>query len=193
MFKPQHLGLLLTAIALSCADVAAAQTKDPGTKPAPADTKSALSGGDRKFVMDAAKGGALEVELGKLAEAQASDAAVKQFGQRMVQDHGKANQELMQLAQSKGISVPTQPEGMHQRVQQRLSKLTGAEFDRAYVKAMVQDHEKDVKEFRRMSKQARDPELKAWTAQTLPTLEEHLRMVKDLARQVSQAPAKSAK
>jgi putative membrane protein len=192
MFKPQHMGALLTALAVSCVSLAAAQTKGPATSPAPADGKSALSEGDRKFVMDAAKGGALEVELGKLAEEKATNPAVKQFGQRMVQDHGKANQELAQLAQSKGLAVSPSPDAKHQRMQERLSKLSGADFDRAYVKEMIQDHEKDVKEFRRMSKQAKDPQLKAWTTQTLPTLEEHLRMVKDLQRQVSQATGKPA-
>jgi putative membrane protein len=168
--------------------LATAETKGSGHQPGASRRQKRSQRGAIAIRDGRDEGRRLEVQRGKLAEEKASNPA-KQFGQRMVQDHGKANQEA-HAAQSKGVAVSTQPDGKHERMQQRLSKLSGADFDRAYVKEMVPDHEKDVKEFRRMSQQAKDPQLKAWTAQSLLKLEEHLRMVKYLQRHVSHATAK---
>jgi putative membrane protein len=134
---------------------------------------------DEAFVTKAAKGGMAEVELGKLAAEKASTDAVKQFGQRMVDDHGKANDELKALAQSKNITLPSEIGPEEKALRDRLVKLSGSAFDQAYMKAMVSDHVKDVNEFRMESKSGKDPEVKAWAAKTLPTLEEHLKMARD--------------
>jgi putative membrane protein len=127
------------------------------------------------FVTKAAEGGMAEVELGRLASQRASDESVKQFGQRMVTDHGKANDELKQIASNKGIDIPSKLAAKHQATMDRLSKLSGAEFDRTYMQDMVRDHREDVNEFRRESQRGTDPELKAFAAKTLPVLEEHLK------------------
>jgi putative membrane protein len=127
----------------------------------------------------------MEVELGKLAEQKASNDAVKQFGQRMATDHAKAGQELAQLATGKGIELPKQPDRKSQAEKDRLSKASGSTFDREYVKMMVKDHEKDVAAFKRASKDAKDPDVKAWAAKTLPTLEDHLKSIKQIASQVA--------
>lgn len=133
-------------------------------------------GSDQAFVMKAAHGGMAEVKLGELATQKASNADVKAFGQRMVDDHSKANDELKQLASRKGITLPTDIDASHQAKYDRLSKLSGAEFDRAYMKDMVADHKEDVSEFRRESEHGSDPDVKAWAGKTLPTLEQHLQM-----------------
>jgi putative membrane protein len=138
---------------------------------------------DQAFVKKAVVGGLAEVQLGKLAVEHAASPDVKQFGQRMVQDHSKANQELMALVKTKAISVPTALDQKHQKAAARLAKLHGAAFDRAYLQQMVKDHEEDVQLFSTQAKQGKDPELKAFAADTLPTLEEHLRMVRNLAEQ----------
>jgi len=140
-----------------------------------------LSDVDRKFVMEAAIGGKAEVELGQMATQKAQDARVKQFGQQMVQDHSMANQELMQLAQRKGLNVPSDLDAKHKETAARLSKLSGQAFDRAYVTEMLSDHRKDVNEFREQARNAKDPDLKAFAAKTLPTLEHHLSMVQQLS------------
>jgi putative membrane protein len=127
------------------------------------------------FVTKAAEGGMAEVELGRLASQRASDDSVKQFGQRMVTDHGKANDELKQIASSKGMDIPSSLAAKHQAAMDRLSKLNGAEFDRAYMQDMVRDHREDVSEFRRESQRGTDPEVKSFAAKTLPVLEEHLK------------------
>ncbi len=133
---------------------------------------------DQKFITEAATGGKAEVELGKLASERGGSDAVKQFGQKMATDHGKANDELAQLAQQKGITLPTDLDAKHKKLHDRLSKLSGAEFDAAYMREMVRDHDKDVKEFQRESRRGKDPDVKAWAAKTLPTLQEHDQLAK---------------
>src|SRR5215212_3461846 len=135
---------------------------------------------DRDFLMDAAMGGLMEVELGRIAAQQGASDAVKQFGQRMVDDHSAANQELMSLAQSKGITLPAELDEKHRVHMTKLSSLTGAEFDRAYGKEMLSDHTKDVSEFEKQSTRGTDPDLKAFASKTLPTLQEHLQMARAL-------------
>jgi len=135
---------------------------------------------DHEFVMDAAMGGLMEVELGRIAAQKGMSESVKQFGQRMVDDHGKANQELMSLASSKGMTLPTALDEKHQKDVTKLSALSGAEFDRAYSKMMLSDHMKDVKEFEKQSTKGADPDIKAFASKTLPTLQEHLQMAKAL-------------
>jgi putative membrane protein len=132
--------------------------------------------------MDAARGSMAEVELGRLATQKASSPEVKQFGQRMVDDHTKANDELKTLAQGKSITIPTDLDAKHQATRDRLSKLSGAAFDRAYMQEMVADHRKNVDEFRKQSQSGKDAEVKAWAAKTLPTLEEHLKMAQSASR-----------
>ena len=176
---------------------------------------SMLGSDDKKFIMESLHGGMMEVELGKMAVDKASSADVKQFAQRMVDDHSKANDELMQLASQKGISMPadhammsnpdqsaasdTAASANHtgseshyhhammkaQATKDKLAKLSGADFDREYMDMMVKDHVKDVKEFEEASAKAKDADLKAWAAKTLPTLREHLQMARDVNGKVS--------
>jgi putative membrane protein len=142
--------------------------------------RAGMSSQDHKFVMDAAMGGLLEVELGRWAAQKGTSDAVKQFGRRMVDDHTKANQELMSLAASKGMTLPTALDEKHQAHVTKLSAMSGAEFDRAYAKMMLNDHEKDVKAFERQSSKGGDADLKAFATSTLPTLQEHLQMARAL-------------
>ena len=155
----------------------------------------ALAAADKAFVMEAAQGGMAEVELGRLATEKASNADVKQFGQRMVDDHGKANDELKGLASQKNVTLPTELDAKHKAARDRLSKLTGDAFDKAYMTDMVADHNKDVAAFTRASKTAKDADLKAWAGKTLPTLQEHQRLAKEVAGKVrgtaAGAPKKS--
>ena len=142
---------------------------------------SGLSSSDQKFMMEAAMAGMEEVELGRAAATRASSDAVKQFAQRMVDDHSKANDELMQLASTKGVTLPTALDDKHKADVAKMSQLSGAEFDRAYVKeAGVKDHNKAAKLFQGEADKGKDADLKAFAAKTLPTVQEHLRMAQDL-------------
>jgi len=139
-----------------------------------------LAAADTKFVHEAAAGGMAEVEMGKLAADKATNPDVKAFGQRMVDDHSKANDELKSLASQKAITLPSSPEPAHKALQDRLSKLTGAAFDKAYMQEMVKDHDKDVAAFKHASTSAADTDLKAWAGKTLPTLQDHQTQAKSI-------------
>jgi putative membrane protein len=135
---------------------------------------------DRAFVMEAGPGGLTEVELGRLAAQKGQSADVKKFGQRMVTDHSKANAELKKLAASKGITLPAEMNTEQMAEHAKLAKLSGAEFDREYMTLMVEDHDKDVAAFLDESKDGSDPDIKSFAAKTLPTLQEHHRMAKEI-------------
>ena len=131
------------------------------------------------FMREAAHGGNAEVELGKLATANAQNAEVKSYGQMVVSDHGKANAELKTLAAKKNVTLPTDL-GPHASTVEDLKGLKGAEFDREYVDAMVEDHEKDVAAFQRQADNSSDPDVKAFAAKTLPVLKTHLERIKGI-------------
>lgn len=146
--------------------------------------QGSLSAQDRKFVMDAAQGGMVEVELGRLASERATNAEVKAFARRMVDDHTTANERLKQVAQEKNVTLPTELAAEHKQHRDKLSQATGAEFDRLYMSHMVKDHEKTVAEFEKETKNGQDPAVRAFAQQTLPTLREHLQMTHQLATKV---------
>lgn len=146
-----------------------------------------LSASDQKFVKDAAQGGMAEVELGKLATEKASSDDVKKFGQRMQDDHSKANDELKQIAGSKGVTLPETMNAKDKALQTRLSKLSGTSFDKAYMQAMVKDHKQDVADFTKESKSGSDSDIQGFASKTLPTLKEHLQQAEGIA------PSKSSK
>ncbi|HEY2992284.1 MAG TPA: DUF4142 domain-containing protein [Methylomirabilota bacterium] len=181
---------LVVAAALALPPAVMAQQPAPAQQaPAQKDQgKGGMAAADRKFVMEAARGGLAEVELGKLAAEKGSADAVKQFGKRMADDHAKAAAELKDFADKKGVTLPTDLDPKHKQLRDRLAKLAGADFDRAYANEMVKDHKKDVADFKREAKGAKDPDLKAWVGKTLPTLEDHLKAAQDMQAQVKSAP-----
>ena len=162
-----------------------------GQAGAGASAAGTLAAADRTFAMHAAQGGLAEVEMGKVAASNADSPDVKQFGQRMVDDHGKANTELMSWASKNNVTLPTEPDAKQKAEHARLSKLSGAAFDTAYMKVMVADHNKDVAEFQREAKTAKDADLKSWVTKTLPTLQEHQTMAKEINAKVGGGAAKT--
>ena len=138
-----------------------------------------------KFASAAAQGGRAEVELGRLAVERGSNPAVTNFGQRMIEDHTKANSELMAIAKSKSIDLPNDLTFEQKSTIDKLSKLSGAEFDKEYMADMVSDHESDAKEFENQSQNGTDPELKAFAAKTLPLIQRHLQIARDGENQVA--------
>jgi len=162
------------ALAVSLAPAAIGQTG----------TADRLRQPDNTFLTKAAQGGMEEVELGKLAVERASDPKVKNFGQRMVDDHSAANDKLKQVAAKKNVSLPPQMTEEQQRTKAKLAKLSGAEFDRSYMEYMVNDHKADVAEFQREGNSGNDPDVKGFAQETLPTLQDHLRMAQDVHAQL---------
>ncbi len=141
-----------------------------------------LSAADKTFVKKAAEGGMAEVELGQLATQNAKSDEVKQFGQRMVDDHTKANDQLKQVAQEKGVTLPTDLSAKDKAEKDRLSKLKGEQFDKAYMQHMVMDHKKDVAEFQKESTSGKDSDVKNFASQTLPTLQDHLKQAQQVEK-----------
>jgi putative membrane protein len=175
---------------------------------------SSLDQQDQKFVKQAAKGGMKEIQMAKVGLQKASNEGVKQYAQRLLDDHTKASSELKQIASSKGITLPDahatssgeQPgrtpvrekEGVeagehsgHEAHMKKLETLSGAEFDREFVRMAVQDHQKDIKEFEKAAQSAQDPEIKAFAQKTAPKLREHLQQAKALQSQVGGSDSSS--
>lgn len=147
---------------------------------------NSLSSRDRTFVMQAGQLGMMEVELGRLAVQRGSSAGVKQYGQEMVEEHTRANQELMQLAMQKKVELPTEMSTQNTALMERLSGLSGKSFDTAYKQAMIDSHKQAIALFQAQSQQGQDPQLKAWATQKLPNLQAHLKMVNQMLADTSQ-------
>jgi putative membrane protein len=146
---------------------------------------------DDAFVEKAASGGLAEVKLGQLAEEKGSNPAVKQFGRRMVRDHSKANDDLKSAAERENLTLPSEMDKADQATYDRLSKMSGEAFDKAYARDMVRDHSKDVAEFQKEAKNGHDEAIKNFAAQTAPTLQSHLDQARQMEQAVNQASNRS--
>lgn len=177
----QSLALATVVLMMSAAPVFAQTSTARTTKPAPAKAAHAKLMTGEHFVKDAAAANIAEVELGRLATQKASSEDVKQFGQRMVDDHGKANDELKTLAKNKNITLPETMDAAHKAKHDRLVKLSGVAFDRSYLRDMVTGHRKVAAEFRAESTNGKDAEIKAYASKMLPTIEEHLKEAESLS------------
>ncbi len=155
-------------------------------------TSGKLSASDQKFMKEAAQGGQAEVELGQLAQQKAESPDVKAFGERMVNDHAKANDQLKQVASEKGVTLPDQADAQDNAEKARLEKMSGAQFDKAYMNYMVADHKKDVADFKKEAAHANDPDLKNFAQTTLPTLESHLQQAESTTPKQTAAAAKGS-
>lgn len=136
--------------------------------------------GDKRFIKQASEDSMIEVELGKLAAEKGSSDAVKQFGQRMVDDHGKVGKLVEQLAGAGKIEVATEMPRKGKKAQEKLAKLSGAEFDREYAKTMAKGHKKNVKAYEKQAKSGQIPEVKEFASKVLPSLQEHQKLAQQL-------------
>jgi len=138
------------------------------------DVNNLLSDQDRKFAENASRGGMMEVMMGKLATTNAGNAAVKALGEMMVNDHTKANEELKKWASGVGYTLPTDLDDKKQKKYDELKTKKGMEFDKMYTDLMVDDHEEDIKDFKKQASDGSESALKSFASNTLPTLEHHL-------------------
>jgi putative membrane protein len=136
---------------------------------------------DMSFYKKAAEGGLAEVELGKLAQEKSPTQSVKDFGAMMIKDHSAANRKLQTVAASKDIKLPTSPSVGQMGTKTKLEVLSGATFDKSYIKGMVKDHEEDIKEFEKEASSGQDADAKAYAVATLPTLKTHLKKIQEIA------------
>lgn len=141
---------------------------------ADADNGGKATAMEKKFIMKAANGGMTEVEVGKVAQEKGASSDVKDFGARMVKDHSKINDQLKDVASKMGVTVPDKVNAAHQAMIDKLSAKSGAEFDTAYVKMMVKDHEKDIAEFEKADKEVSNADLKKFIEDSVPVMKDHL-------------------
>jgi putative membrane protein len=153
-------------------------------------TPKPASSTDQTFMMNTAKASMAEVELGKVAVQNASSDQVKKFGQKMVADHSKANDELKALAGSKNVVLPGDVDAQDKAMRDKLAAMKGEAFDREYMSMMVGGHGRVVDSFRAQAQSGDDPDLKAWVNKMLPTIEEHLKLAQDTNRAVGTAGVK---
>jgi putative membrane protein len=178
MKKSTNLFLRMAVVALISLGVSAQaaekkeekKTEQPSASPAKSPAKAELSAKDKAFMKEAAQGGMMEVEMGKMAQKQGKSDDVKKFGARMVADHGKANNELMAIAKKKGVDLSKE--------KPKMKHVNDANFDKEYVNAMVKDHEEDLTAFQGEAKNGSDADVKAFASKTSAMIKKHLEMAK---------------
>jgi putative membrane protein len=149
--------------------------------------------GDAGFIEQVAQDGKAEVDLAQLAQQKAQSPDVKALAQRLATDHTKSNQQLMQVAQKEGAQPPTSASKDGSKARSKLEKLNGQAFDEAFVKEVVQDHQKDIKYFQQQQASLQDLQLKSFAQQTLPVLQQHLQMARQVASQIGASGSSSPK
>jgi putative membrane protein len=155
------------------------------------DTTAVNTVSDSDFAKEAAQGGMAEVKLGQLAQEKGSSDEVKQFGKKMVDDHSQANDKLKSVASQENVNLPEGLSKKDQATYDKLSKLSGDAFDRAYARDMLKDHQDDIAAFQREARNGRDAGIKSFASETLPTLQDHLKMAREMMRTLS--PSNAAK
>ena len=133
---------------------------------------------EKMFMKKAADGGMTEVELGQLAAEKGGSDAVKDFGSQMVKDHGKINDDLKEVAGKMNVTLPAKVSAKHHDTIEKMSGMSGAAFDKAYVPAMVKDHEMDIAEFEKADKMVKNPDLKKFIQDSIPMMKDHLEKIK---------------
>jgi putative membrane protein len=156
-------------------------------KEQPMDSMTLLSKDDAEFLVNAASGGMMEIQLGKLAQSNARNSRVKAFGAMMMKDHGEANAKLKSLAASRNITLPDSISNHQQKEVEKLQKKRGDAFDEAYINIMVDDHKKDIREFEKQADKGANSEVKAFANECLPVLRTHLDSARSIQKTVSKA------
>ena len=148
---------------------------------------------DTQFAKKAAQGGMAEVKLGQLAQEKGASDSVRKFGQRMVEDHTRAGDELKRAAAQDNITLPDAVSAKDKATYDSLSKLSGAAFDRAYARNMVKDHEEDIADFNKEADGGQKAATKDFASQTIPTLQDHLKQAKEMRQNVAASSPSSTK
>jgi putative membrane protein len=137
---------------------------------------------DSKFMVEAADGGMAEVQMGEIAGREGVDERVREFGEMMEKDHTKGGDELKKLAKDKNVTLPASISEENMQNKHKLMQKTGKDFDKTYMNMMVEDHEKDIKEFKDAAQNCNDADIKAWAEKTLPVLQKHLDSAKAIKK-----------
>lgn len=192
----KHMMLAAAAVAmigLAGCDWGGGSSRDTSARtptPAPAGSPrvDAQAATDTDLLRRAASGGMAEVQLSELALESTQSAPVRDFARHMVQEHTAANADLRALARAKDVDLPTELAPEHLALRERLVRSRGAEFDREYMTAMIEDHRTAINIYQRLSREARDADVRSFAAQTLPILEMHLEEAQSIQQQIASAP-----
>lgn len=174
------IGALGLSLTFTSASFAAQQSTTTSDQKMDSGSQKMAKSSDTAFAMKAAQGGIAEVQLGKLASEKGGSPEVKAFGQQMVEDHSKANDQLKAIAQQENMTLPTNMDAKDQALYNKLQTMSGSQFDKVYVKNMVKDHEKDIKEFKKEADKGNNAQLKNFASSTLPILQGHLDKIKGI-------------
>lgn len=155
-----------------------------GSVLAGAKTNTSRQVSDQTFAKKADQGNLAEVKLAQLAQSKSQSPTVRDFAQRIISDHTQANDKLKDAASQANVNLPAQPSPKQQATYDRLSKLSGAQFDRAYARDQVKNHEHDIAEYQREAKDGTSPQIKQFAQNTLPILHQHLTLAREMARNV---------
>ena len=189
-----YLPAIASFVLLLGGPVAIAQQESPSTNSSQHSSKATTyTMTDAEFAKKAAEANLAEVKLGNLAEQQGTTSTVKDFGKRMVIDHSKAEDNLKSAAATSKITLPTSLDTKDQAVYDHLSKLSGEAFDRAYAHDMVRDHKGDIAEFQHEANDGKDASIKNFASETLPTLETHLKLAREMLHSVSAQKSESGR
>ncbi len=183
MLRPGSKLLLAAAIA-ALPLAGCATSKKPAAAAAPAPATPALSSADAVFFDQASRSGIEEVTFGQLARQHATRASTRAYGLKMVDVHTPVNQQLTQLAASKGVTPPATMDDAHQASYDMLSKLRGRAFDRTYLNGQATDHAATLQLFQNEAQNGADPDAKAFAARIAPDIQSHLTMAKRLGGHV---------
>lgn len=174
--------LVAVTLASGCADRNRAEENE-SANPGVGTVDTSRGSDEQRFISDMLEDGRAEVELGRMAQSRSRNPAVREFGEMMVRDHTKAAEELKAAARQAEHAAPAETDSDHQRLSEKLSELTGTEFDREYMNAMVSEHEEAVRELEGKSDTSNNAEVKQWAAKTLPAVRQHL----DRAKQIRES------
>lgn len=186
-----YAGLIGTGMVLSLGFVAVAEQSEPqpstlqNRENTTEQNQNRLSSSDRLFMNRAAQGNLAEISLSQLALERASNDDVKQYAQQMIEQHTQANNQLMQLAGQKGVTLPKELDTRHQQLERQLQQLSGASFDRAYMRAMVNDHAQTTTLFQRQAEQGQDQDVVAYASRFLPAIQQHYAMANTMIRDLA--------
>ncbi len=164
-----------------------------GVSAAADDEKRGKDGEDQDFARKVSASGMAEVNLSQLAVRFARNPAVRQFAERMIADHTRASREMLRMANARSLKLPSEMDEKHQKLYDKLKGLQGEEFDRAYMEAMVKDHEEAVKLFESQAKNGKDADMKKWAGELEPILKRHLEQAREVCKQVKGEDKKDSK
>ena len=169
--------LALGMMSIGCSNTNKAATPENSSAQPPSNPNASTSANanpDQDFLNKAAQGNRAEIQLGQLVAGKTKNPSVKQFAQMMVKDHTDALSKLQLVAQTKRLTLPDEMPDDAKDLESKLTKDAGKQLDKDYMDGMVQDHQKDVQEFQDATETLKDPDIKKWVTDTLPTLQKHL-------------------